>query len=255
MFSRTTIESSTTRPMAIVSAPSVRTFSDRSRVHSTIRARTTDSGMDTAVTRVERIEARKTRITRTAKSRPSAPSVVRPLMDFDTAGPWSLTTVRLAPEPRSLRRSGSLSRTASEIATALPSRSMVTATERLGLPSVRVMESAGASCCFTVATSPRRTGSPLPGSPVTIRSWICFSEVKPPPTWTVRLAPSSSKEPAGTVAPPAWSACIRDCGVRPAFASFASSGVTATWRSRTPSTVTWPTPSMLFRSGTTVLSS
>ncbi len=255
MFSRTTIESSTTRPMAMVRAPRVRTFSDRSRVHSTIRARTTDSGMDTAVTRVERIEARKTRITRTAKSRPSAPSVVSPLIDLDTAGPWSLTTVRVAPEPRSLRRSGSLSWTASEMATALPSRSIVTATAREGLPSVRVMESAGASCCFTVATSPRRTGSPLPGSPLIRRSRICSIEVKPPPTWTVRLAPPSSKEPAGTVAPPACRAWPRDCALRPAFASFASSGVTVTWTSRTPSTVTWPTPSMLFRSGTTVLSS
>ena len=97
MFSRTTIESSTTRPMAMVSAPSVSMFSDRSRVHSTISASTTDSGMETAVTSVERIDARKTRMIRTAKSRPSPPSVVRPSMALETAGPWSLTTVSSAP--------------------------------------------------------------------------------------------------------------------------------------------------------------
>ncbi len=254
MFSRTTIESSTTRPMAMVSAPRVSMFRDRSRVHSTISARTTDSGMDTAVTSVERTEARKTRMIRTAKSRPSAPSVVSPLMDLETAGPWSLTTVSLAPEPRSLRRSGSLSLTAFEMETALPSWSMVTLTARLGRPSVRVMESDGAGCSFTVATSPRRTGFLTP-SPVTIRSRICCSEVRPPPTWTVRLAPSSSKEPAGTVAPPACRAWPRAAEVRPACASFASFGVTATWRSRVPVTWTRPTPSMSFRVGTTVLSS
>ncbi len=249
MFSRTTIESSTTRPMAMVSAPSVSMFKERSLVHSTISARTTDSGMDTAVTSVERIDARKTRMTRTAKSRPSAPSVVRPSMDFSTAGPWSLTTVSVAPAPRSLRSSGSLSRTACEIATALPSRSMVTATASDGLPPVRVRESAEACSCSTRATSPRRTGLSAP-SPVTMRFSICSSEVKPPPTRTVRLLPSSSKLPAGTVAPPACRTSERAAGVRPAFASFASSGVTVTCRSRTPSTVTWPTPSMSFRSGT-----
>ena len=248
------MESSTTRPIAMVSAPSVSMLSERSRVHRTIRARTTESGIETAVTRVERIDARNTRMTRTAKRRPSAPSVVRPSMDLETAGPWSLTTVSFAPVPRSLRRPGSLSLTASEMATALPSWSIVTMTARLGLPSVRVIESAFAGRCATSATSPRRTGFLTP-SPVTIRSSICFREVKPPPTWTVRLLPPSSKEPAGRVAPPAWRDWPSAVWLIPAAASFLSSGVTVTWRSRTPSTVTWPTPSMSLRDGTTVLSS
>lgn len=87
MFSRTTIESSTTRPMAMVRAPRVSMLSERSRVHSTISARTTESGMETAVTRVERIDARNTRMTRTAKISPRAPSVVRPAIALETAGP------------------------------------------------------------------------------------------------------------------------------------------------------------------------
>ena len=49
---------------------------------------------------------------------------------------------------------------------------------------------------------------------MTRRSSICFSEVKPPPTWTVRFLPSSEKEPAGTVAPPAWRAWARAAGVQ-----------------------------------------
>ncbi len=176
MFSRTTIESSTTRPMAMVRAPSVSMLSDRSSAHSTISARTTDSGMETAVTSVERSEARKTRITITAKRRPSRPSVVRLEMDLATGGPWSLTTVSSAPVPRAERSSGSLSLTASEMATALPSLSMVRTRARLGRPLVRVRETGLAGSCLTVATSPRRTAG-LPGPALRRRSSSWASEV------------------------------------------------------------------------------
>ncbi len=134
--------------------------------------------METAVTRVERTEVRKTRITRTAMTRPRAPSVVRPETALATAGPWSETTVSSAPAPRSRRRSGSFSATASEMATALPSLSMVAMTARLGLPLVRVREVRGDSSWRTVATSPRRTAFPLPGAAAGMRrSSICFREV------------------------------------------------------------------------------
>lgn len=55
-----------------------------------------------------------------------------------------------------------------------------------------------AGSCFTVAMSPTRTG--FPDFPVagfaaeTFRSSICWSEVKEPPTWMVRLLPDSEKE-------------------------------------------------------------
>ncbi len=71
----------------------------------------------------------------------------------------------------------------------------------------------------------------------------------------VRLLPSSEKEPAGSVAPPAWSAWAREPALSPAAASFLSSGTTETWSSWTPSTVTWPTPSISWSAGTTVRSS
>ena len=116
-------------------------------------------------------------------------------MALETCGPWSETTVSSAPEPRSFFRSGSLSLTASEIATALPSWSMVAITARLGLPLVRVMETRWEGCCLTVAMSPRRTVAPCCG--LIRRSSICFSEVYGAPTWTVRLLPSSENEPPG----------------------------------------------------------
>ena len=141
MFSRTTIESSTTRPIAIVSAPRVSMLSERSPVHSTISARTTDSGMETAVTSVERTEARKSRITITAKSQAERAlggqagdglGDRRALVGDD--GELGAGAEVLLAGP------GSLSLTAWEMATALPSWSMVAITARLGLPLVRVME-------------------------------------------------------------------------------------------------------------------
>ncbi len=121
--------------------------------------------MDTAVTRVERTENRNTRITSTAKTRPSRPSVVSPSMDCSTNGAWSNTTVSLAPSPRAAARSGSLSRTACETSTALPSGVTVMDTPRLSLPSVRVIEVCAAVVGSIVATSPSRTAAGAPVRP------------------------------------------------------------------------------------------
>lgn len=46
----------------------------------------------------------------------------------------------------------------------------------------------------------------------------------------VRFLPASEKDPAGSVAPPAWSAWESAPAFRPASASFLSSGTTETWR-------------------------
>ena len=95
MFSITTIESSTTRPMAIVSALRVRMFSEKPNWFSPINVTNTEVGIEIAVTMVERIDNRKTRIIRIAKPRPSSPSTVRFSRDFSTNGAWSkiVTTV------------------------------------------------------------------------------------------------------------------------------------------------------------------
>jgi hypothetical protein len=162
MFSSTTIESSTTRPIAMVSAPRVSRFSERSPVHSASSATTTDSGIDTAVTRVERSDIRNSRITRTANASPSRPSVVSPPIASLTGVPWSNTTLISA--PIFFDSSGSLSRTESEMATAFPLSTMVTDRPRLGLPLVRVMDVGGANPAWTSATSPSFTGFPA-GAP------------------------------------------------------------------------------------------
>ncbi|CAB4571960.1 unannotated protein [freshwater metagenome] len=74
MFSITTIESSTTRPMAIVNAPRVRMFSEYPNACKPMKVMSTEVGIEMAVTRVDRTETKKTRIVMTAKSRPSKPS-------------------------------------------------------------------------------------------------------------------------------------------------------------------------------------
>ena len=86
MFSITTIESSTTRPIAIVSAPRVRMLSVFPLHHSPTSVISRESGIDTAAIRVERHEPRKARMTRTAKSRPSPPSTERSWMDCSMYG-------------------------------------------------------------------------------------------------------------------------------------------------------------------------
>ncbi|KJL32795.1 hypothetical protein RL72_00147 [Microbacterium azadirachtae] len=81
MFSITTIESSTTRPIAIVSAPSVRMFSEYPNAWIPMNVIRTLVGMEIAVTSVERTESRNTRITSTAKTSPSRPSWASDSMD------------------------------------------------------------------------------------------------------------------------------------------------------------------------------
>ena len=72
MFSITTIESSTTRPIAMVSAPSVMMLSEYPKASMPMKVMSTQAGIEIAVTRVERTDSRKTRITITAKRSPSS---------------------------------------------------------------------------------------------------------------------------------------------------------------------------------------
>ncbi len=81
MFSITTIESSTTRPIEIVSAPSVRMLSEYPKVWMPMNVISTLVGIEIAVTRVARTDIRNTRITSTAKTKPSRPSFARVSID------------------------------------------------------------------------------------------------------------------------------------------------------------------------------
>ncbi len=93
MFSMTTIESSTTRPIAIVIAPSVSTLSEYPLASMPMKVISTEIGIEMAATSVERIENRNRKMTITAKKRPSRPSVASELIDCWMNGAWSNTTV------------------------------------------------------------------------------------------------------------------------------------------------------------------
>jgi hypothetical protein len=86
MFSITTIESSTTRPIAIVSAPRVRMLSEYPNAWSPTKVISTLVGIEIAVTSVERTDIRKIRMTMTAKTRPRSPSCASASIDCSTNG-------------------------------------------------------------------------------------------------------------------------------------------------------------------------
>ena len=134
MFSVTTIESSTTRPIAIVMAPSVRMFSEYCAACIPIRVMSTDVGMLIAVTSVARMLSRNSRITTTAKTRPRPPSCSSESIDCVMNGAWSNTGVNAPPAPSEERRPGSASATSCETCTVFASGSFVTETVSAGLP-------------------------------------------------------------------------------------------------------------------------
>ena len=122
-----------------------------------ISVTSSDSGIETAVTRVDRTEARNTRITSTANPSPRMPSCTRVWMDCSMNGAWSKTTVMAASEPSWASSSGTSSRTAWETETVSASGVLVTARPRVSTPSVRVIEVATSSASSTVASSPNST--------------------------------------------------------------------------------------------------
>ena len=159
MFSITTIESSTTRPIAIVRAPRVSMFRECPPRFSPMKVTRTEIGIERAVTSVERTETRKTKITTTAKSRPSRPSVANPSMECSMNGAWSNTTVRSRPGTSPVS-SAIASSTAWDTPTTSAPWVAVIDTDNARLPFMRVMEvgswvtisrSATSSRCTTVS--------------------------------------------------------------------------------------------------------
>lgn len=198
-------------------------------------------------------------------------------------GAWSKTTVSSAPSASWSSISGSLSRTASEMATVLPSSVLVTDTPRLGWESVRVTEPRSASAGSTVATSPSRTGcgdcaapacpvapaapaaseggpwaeppagppgAPPPGlapaPPLAGIGRLLISSTEPnaPPTSTDSVRPPPLTSPPGTRDSLAVSALVTCRVVSPSSARSSGFMVTRTTRSRRPDTEDWRTPSI-----------
>ena len=81
MFSMTTIESSTTRPIATVRPPSVMTFRVTFVCLRNTIAMRIESGIDTAAMMVARQLRRNSMMTTTANSAPRSPSRSMPLTD------------------------------------------------------------------------------------------------------------------------------------------------------------------------------
>jgi hypothetical protein len=134
MFSITTIESSTTRPVATVSAPRVMTLRVMPSRPSRSNAVRTDRGMETAAMTVDRQLRRKSRMTMKAKNAPSMPSRSMPSVDAWIAREASYTVTTCDPWGR-LARSLSISVSAAlETLTVLASCVFVTSSSSAGLP-------------------------------------------------------------------------------------------------------------------------
>ena len=121
MFSMTTMESSTTRPIAIVRALRVNRFSEYPKPARPIKVTRSEVGIEIAVTRVERHDLRKIRMMMTAKRRPSSPSWIRSSIDFSTNGAWLNVSLIVTLPPSLVFSSSSKGLIALEIETVLPS--------------------------------------------------------------------------------------------------------------------------------------
>src|SRR5450759_2135492 len=161
MFSMTTIESSMTRPMAMVRPPRVSMFRESPWLQRMISAPITLSGMERPAMMVERQLRRNTQMTMIAKSAPTIPSCSSELMLSLMKIDWSMTVVTVAWPPRSLVIDGSSSATALAMSTVLPLLDLLTEMPMDGLPFVRVTAVSGAGAILTVATSPRVTATPV----------------------------------------------------------------------------------------------
>ena len=127
MFSTTTIESSTTRPIEMVTAPIVRMLSEKSLAHIPMNVSNNDVGIDTAVTRVDRTDMRKIRMMMMAKAKPRRPSTASDSMLFSMKGAWSNTTVNSVPFPSNAVIAGNASVTARDTSTVFASARLVMA--------------------------------------------------------------------------------------------------------------------------------
>ncbi len=72
-----------------------------------MNARSSDSGIEIAVTMVDRSDMRKSRITTTAMTKPSAPSSASELMEVVMNGAWSKIVVKETSPSESLTESNS----------------------------------------------------------------------------------------------------------------------------------------------------
>ncbi len=250
MFSMTTIESSTTRPMAMVSAPSVKMLRVLPLVQSPMRVMSRESGIETAAMTVDRHDQRNARITSTAKSSPSPPSTERSWIDCSMKGAWSKMVMNSASRVGARRSSSAC--TACEMSTTFAPCAGVICRVSDGLPLTRDRFWAGTASSSTSAKSEMRTA---PSAVGTGSAAMSSREARGVPTVTEMGPSADSACPAGSAAP-----C--DCRIGCRLAGSTSSRVTSAARraivmrcSCCPARSTVRTPGMFCSAGTTVWAS
>ena len=242
MFSMTTMESSTMRPMASVRPASAMMLMVVLVASIPMNANSRDSGIEMAVMSVGRSAHRNRKITTTANASPHAPSVASPLMDSSMNGAWSKTMVNSVLDPMDSAVSSRMALTPSESSTKLALVAGVMSMVIDSRPSVRDTDSDSAVVRSTAATSPSATGAASAAAGTMIISANSSTVSKALPTVTSNSTEPSVTLPPGSSRPASSRAERMSAWVTDAWAIAASSRVSCTISSAAPTNCTVATP-------------
>ena len=159
MFSSSTMESSTSRPTARASPPSVKTLSVWPSMYMATSVSSSDSGMAMEMMTVETKERRKIRMTRKARMEPTVASCQRLWMDWRMYVDWSKVRLTLTPGGTP-SRPGTVRRTASTTSTVLAPGCLFTRRYTARSPLTRTMDCWVSAESSTRPRSRTRTGLP-----------------------------------------------------------------------------------------------
>ncbi len=171
MFSRTTIASSISTPIASDRPSSVMKLSVKPHSHTAMKAAITEVGRLRAVMSVERQEFRKMYTTKIVSPAPNTSACTTLFRLFSASSPPSCVTVSVVPAGSVLLVSWTSLRTSSATLTVLASRARVMDRPTLGLPLRALNEASSAKPSCTVASCPRRTTSSPRRRTTTCSNW------------------------------------------------------------------------------------
>ena len=240
MFSRTTIASSISRPMASERAISVIVFSVIPMKFITMNEETTEIGSVRPVMTVERQELRKRKTISTVRSAPMTIVSCTSRTESRIGPEESRTTAIVVPCGSSPRIVSTSLKTRSTTATVLAPDCLITSSATAGRPSMKASERRSSTPSLTSATSARRIGTP-PRETTAIDSnpSTCFGR---PATRIGCSTEPWSTRPTGTLTFSAARPFISSSTPIPSACS--RSGRTSTLTSRVvgPTTSSRPTP-------------
>ena len=242
MFSRTTMASSISTPMARLKPSRLMKFSVKPHSHTAMKAAITLVGRLKAVMSVLRQEFRKTYTTKIVSTAPKTRASMTLRRLFFALSPPSCVTSTVVPGGIVLFISATRVRISSATLTVLASRVRVIAMPTLGLPlrTEKLLSSAKPS--FTSATCARRTSS-VPRRLMTICPKSAGLSMRP----TSRMLWSCSVPrtlPTGAVAFCARSAATTSVTLTSCSRSFSARSSTLSSRRNAPLTLTTATPEM-----------